>query len=112
MPKQRLAIATKTKGAEHLLRLSGELDMASTGLLDTRIAELCADGARSIELDLGELDFMDSTGLRALIVGKELCVVNDCRFSVGPLSAQVQRLFEITGVGERLTRPEPGTPEA
>jgi anti-anti-sigma factor len=78
--------------------------MASAEALDTCIAELCTDGARSIVVEMGELSFMDSTGLRSLLVGQELCKVNDCAFAIGDLSAQVQRLFEVSGVGEQLQR--------
>ncbi len=85
-----------------MLRLSGELDLASAGELDTVIAELCTDGARQISLEMSELSFMDSTGLRSLLVGKELCEVNGCELLIGELSSQVKRLFEVSGVGEKL----------
>jgi len=86
----------------HVLRLTGELDLASAGELDTAIAELCTDGAQRILLEMGELSFMDSTGLRSLLVGKELCEVNGCELLIGELSSQVRRLFEVSGVGEKL----------
>ena len=86
------------------LRLQGELDLVSAGLLETRIAELCTDGATRIVLDLSELDFMDSTGLRALLVSAELCSVNSCRLLVGDLSPQVARLLELSGLDGRLPR--------
>jgi anti-anti-sigma factor len=83
--------------------LAGELDIASAGVLDTAIAELCTDGAERIVLEMGELEFMDSTGLRSVLVGQELCEVNGCELLIGELSAQVQRLLEISGVDEKLT---------
>ena len=77
------------------LVLSGELDLASAGLLDTAIAELCADGAQRIVLELGELEFMDSTGLRSVLVGAEICKVNGCELLIGDTSRQVDRLFDV-----------------
>ena len=84
--------------------LSGELDLASAGVLDTTIAELCADGASRILLEMGELAFMDSTGVRSLLVGRELCAVNGCEMLIGSVSPQVARLFEVSGLGEKLPR--------
>jgi anti-anti-sigma factor len=86
----------------HVLSLSGELDLASAGVLDTAIAELCTDGAERITLEMSDLAFMDSTGLRSVLVGRELCEVNGCELWIGDLSRQVQRLLEVSGVGEEL----------
>jgi anti-sigma B factor antagonist len=86
----------------HVLSLSGELDLASAGALDTAIAELCTDGAERITLEMGALAFMDSTGLRSVLVSQELCEVNGCELLIGGLSRQVRRLFEVSGVGEKL----------
>lgn len=86
----------------HVLRLAGELDLASAGVLDTTIAELCTDGASRITLEMEDLAFMDSTGLRSVLVGRELCDVNGCELVIGTMSRQVERLFDISGVGEKL----------
>jgi len=99
-----LEIRTEGEGDDLVVVLSGELDLASADQLDTAIAELCADGARRIVLELGELEFMDSTGLRSLLVGDELCKVNGCELLIGATSRQVQRLFEVSGIGERLPK--------
>jgi len=45
----------------------GELDLATVGQLDTAIADAERDGADTVVLDLRELDFMDSTGIGALL---------------------------------------------
>ncbi len=99
-----LQIRTEGDDDDFTVALSGELDLASAGQLDTAIAELCADGARRILLELGELEFMDSTGLRSVLVGDELCKVSGCEMLIGGTSRQVERLFQVSGVGERLPR--------
>jgi hypothetical protein len=38
-----------------------------------------------------------------VLVGQELCEVNGCALLIGALSRQVSRLFEVSGVGEKLT---------
>ena len=106
MPEPQPALQIRTEGvdAEFTVALTGELDLASAGQLDTAIAELCADGAELIVLELGELEFMDSTGLRSVLVGDELCKVSGCELLIGATSRQVERLFSVSGVAERLPR--------
>jgi anti-anti-sigma factor len=103
-PKPQLTIKREVAVDRWTLWLSGELDLASAGVLDTAIAELCADGASRILLEMAELVFMDSTGVRSLLVGHELCSVNDCEMLIGSVSPQVERLFEVSGLGEKLPR--------
>jgi anti-sigma B factor antagonist len=94
----------------HTLHLRGELDLASAGQLETSIAELCTDGATEVVLEMAELSFMDSTGLRSLLVSQELCAVNECTLLLSELSPQVQRLLDLSGVDGRL--PRLGGPES
>jgi anti-sigma B factor antagonist len=103
-PPPSLEIRGEPDGAAHTLWLKGELDLVSAGLLETRIAELCTDGASRIVLEMSGLDFMDSTGLRSLLVSEELCSVNSCQLLVGELSPQVARLLELSGLEGRLRR--------
>ncbi len=98
-----LSVRTEKTPDGHVLVLSGELDLASAGVLDTAIAELCTDGADRILLEMSALSFMDSTGLRSVLVGRELCEVNGCELLIGEVSTQVARLLDVSGVGEKLT---------
>jgi anti-anti-sigma factor len=50
-----------------VLAVVGELDMNTVDLLAGEVDQHLAQGARSVKLDLGELGFMDSSGLRLLI---------------------------------------------
>ncbi len=103
-PPPGLSIRGEKEDSADVLVMSGELDLASAGMLDTAIAELCTDGSSRIVLEMAELSFMDSTGLRSILVGEEICRVNECELLIGSLSPQVTRLFEVSGVGEKLTR--------
>jgi anti-anti-sigma factor len=89
-------------GARHTLALSGELDMASAPALDAAVRRICTDATEAVMLDLGGLTFMDSTGLRVVLVAKDLCERHGCEFQLVRGPAQVQRLFEVTGLVEQL----------
>ncbi len=76
--------------------------MANASLLQDA---LDADGlatTSTVVLDLQELQFIDSTGLRIILATRERCRERGQEFAVTPGSDQVQRLLSVTGVGEHL----------
>ena len=95
---------TLTSAGDALIALTGELDLSGATPLDEEIARLAGeDGVRRVVLDLRELEFMDSSGLRLVALaerklsaaGQELVLVR------GPET--VQRVFAITRMDEHLT---------
>ncbi len=84
-----------------VLCLHGELDLASAPLLAQEIESAAADAAM-IVLDLQELQFIDSTGLRIVLAANERSQERGQEFALTRGSQQVQRLLTITGVGEHL----------
>jgi anti-anti-sigma factor len=85
------------------LRIAGELDVASAEALDAALCRLCGEGIREIEVDLREIDFIDSSGLRAILLAKDMCAKRGTEFFLVPGEhPQQRRLFEITGVLDRF----------
>jgi anti-sigma B factor antagonist len=87
---------------EHRLLLRGELDLASAAELNEVLGRICGVEASSVVIDLSELQFMDSTGIHAILSAQALCAAAACEFRLVPGPAHVQRLFEITGLTEAL----------
>ncbi len=85
-----------------IIALTGELDMASAPLLQRAIADSALAASAVLVLDLEQLSFLDSTGLRIILGVRELCQERGQGFAVTPGSPQVQRLLSITGVAEHL----------
>jgi len=88
------------------LLLRGELDLACAALLERRLERLLDDGAERIVLEMSEVTFMDSTGLRTLLVGAERCRAAGGELLLGEVSRQVERLLEISGAAGELRRVE------
>jgi anti-sigma B factor antagonist len=99
----QLGLNEYERDGRHTLALVGELDLGTAGELEAVINRLCAYGAREIVLDLHELSFVDSTGLRVILTGRQVCESHACDFSLTRVQVPVQRLFEQTGLGERLS---------
>jgi len=98
-----LRIQAGTRGDRHVLVLNGELDVASAPVLERILEDLCAEGgAKEIVLDLGGVEFVDSSGLKAILRGKRLCQEHECAYTLTPAQMPVQRVFEITGVADDL----------
>jgi anti-sigma B factor antagonist len=91
-----------------VLSLRGELDLASAPLLQTEIQNSEIATAGMLVLDLQELKFIDSTGLRVLLAAHESSRERGQEFAVTRGSPQVQRLLSITGVGEHMQIIAPG----
>jgi anti-sigma B factor antagonist len=85
----------------------GEIDLASVDELEAQLRELRATGFDHLVLDLRQVTFMDSTGLRLILSWDDAAREDGIDFSLVPGTPGVQRLFEITGVLGRLAFAEP-----
>jgi anti-sigma B factor antagonist len=89
-----------------VVRVEGELDVATAAVLDERLREVESTELGLITIDLAGVSFIDSTGLRALVEAH----VRDCagehpaggRLRITGGSEQAQKLFELAGVLDKL----------
>jgi anti-sigma B factor antagonist len=100
-PVSQFSVEERRLGETVVLTLQGELDLVSADAVGARLDELRADGT-PVLLDLDELDFMDSSGLRMLLNAAEASDASGWEFSLTHGPEQVQRLFEATMVTGRL----------
>ncbi len=85
------------EGGRPVLALSGELDMATSPSLAQRLSELVAGGT-DVVIDLRELDFIDSSGLGALIAARQQSIDRSASLSLRRPSRTVMRVLSITGL--------------
>jgi anti-sigma B factor antagonist len=98
-----LRIHTQVQGDRHTVSISGELDVASAPMLEDTLAEVCSSGVKELVLDLKGVEFMDSTGLKAILRGKALCEAHHSIYRLTPAQRPVQQVFEATGVRRKLS---------
>jgi anti-sigma B factor antagonist len=89
------------------LAVAGELDLAVIDVLDDRLVALKQAGHR-VRLDLTELEFIDSTGLRELLLAVADAGRDGWDLEIDPhVSETVSRVIELAGVGSQFW-PETG----
>lgn len=102
MQAEHLQVEVRGDPDRTVLRLLGELDLASAPLLQTEIERVETQDAPLIVLDLDDLEFIDSTGLRIILAAHERAQERGRMLALTRGSQQVKRLFSITRAGEHL----------
>lgn len=90
-----------------VLEVTGEVDLANCGTLETAVVEAleAAELPRALVLDLAGVTFLDSSGLRVVLSGAGLARTGGVRYSVIP-SGAVSRVFELAGIGPEILKVE------
>lgn len=108
MPNEDSPVAlldlTVDSGPTTTIALTGDLDPATAPKLDQAIQEaIPTDGLERMVLDLQDLAFIDSSGLRVFVTARQALTALDIELVLRSPSATVRRLLDITGLGEILS---------
>jgi len=94
---------TLSSAGDAVIALAGELDLSGAPALDEEITRMVAEhGVRRVVLDLRGLRFMDSSGLRVVALAARRLEAAGRALTLVRGAETVQRVFEITRMGERL----------
>jgi anti-anti-sigma factor len=94
-----MEIRIQRDGNATIVRVTGSCDMRCHIQLRERLLELEAEDAGHIVIDLSDLTFIDSVGLKVLIGAWKRSRHGRHRFSVRlGVNGQVRRVFELTGL--------------
>jgi anti-sigma B factor antagonist len=86
-----------------LLKARGDLDLDSADGLYQGVAELAERGAKLVVLDLTDVEFLDSTGLRAIVNAGDLLKDRGGRLVIDGMSGAAKRVLEITSLLEHYS---------
>lgn len=89
------------------VRVTGELDVASAGLLEQAVQQAHAAGRYEVRLDLSAVSFCDCAGLSAFIASDRLLRAAGGRLTLRHLSAPVRRLLILTKMHRVLALDRP-----
>jgi anti-anti-sigma factor len=106
-PPESFRCDVRIDGEASWVRPIGELDLDTASLLEHELSAARGAGADRLVLDMRELTFMDSTGLRLVIRWDTAAEEEGFEFAIVPGSEVVQRVFRLTGMQEHLKVAEP-----
>jgi anti-sigma B factor antagonist len=78
--------------------VTGEVDLETSAALRTALLELANDGAQLVTVDLAETDFIDSTGLHALVVAMKQLREHGGDLVLRSPSRNAARVLELSGL--------------
>ncbi|NDY56551.1 STAS domain-containing protein [Desulfovibrio sulfodismutans] len=80
--------------------IGGEVDFTVSPAVRDRFVTFIEQTRGDMFLDLGNLSYVDSSGLAALIEGRKLLKAKGRKITITAISHQVRKLFELTQIGE------------
>lgn len=102
-----LSISSSIEAGTGFLALRGELDLAGAPLLERNLLEIERQAPGRLVIDLSDLQFIDSTGLRLLLAANSRAQERGGELVLRPGSAAVQRVFALTGAIDVLRFEDP-----
>ena len=102
MDSPEFNVVVRREGAALVVAPEGELDMATVDSLRAGLEPGPGD-ASVLVLDLRGLDFLDTSGLQLVFEQQRRAEQKGFSFVLVRGQPQVQRLFDIAGMNDRLT---------
>jgi anti-sigma B factor antagonist len=102
-PTADLSWRLEPSGADTVLHLEGELDISTVPRLNLQLDELVRqEGGGAVTLDLGGLEFVDSTGLHVLLNAQRRLTRQGRSLRVIVPPGAVRRAIELSRLTETL----------
>jgi anti-sigma B factor antagonist len=102
-PDRLLSISvTHHAGGPTVVSLTGDLDIASTGEFRSTLDALFAGGRVDVVVEISGVEFIESSGLNALVIASREAERNGGSLVVVAPSRYVSRVFDVVRIGESL----------
>jgi anti-sigma B factor antagonist len=102
-PPTEFEVTTEQRNGARVVRVSGEVDISTHERLGEHLVSE-ADAGEFVVVDLSSCSVIDSSGIRALLLGhKATKTAGPGRFAIVATSPQVARVLELTGVDDAIS---------
>lgn len=91
-----MKFTVKEEGGSKIVSLDGRLDLATGGDLKEEIKKLVDKGAKRVHLNLQKVEFINSSGLGALVSVIKQVRIKKGRLTLSNLAPYVREIFDIT----------------
>jgi anti-anti-sigma factor len=95
---EAFSVRTEQHGDASVVVPTGELDLATAPALEEALARAFDSSSTRVVLDLRELEFIDSSGLRTLLTARRQSEDSGAQFSLVAGHRGLERTLEIAGV--------------
>jgi anti-anti-sigma factor len=90
-------VTTVSHGAAIVLSVTGRLDAETVARFEARLVDLIAEGHRRIIVDLAGLGYINSAGLRVLLVAAKRLHAEGGRLLLAAPGEMVGRVLDVAG---------------
>ena len=92
-----MEIETRKEGNVTVVSVTGKMDAVSAPVLEKELSQLMADGEKGFVVDLGDLDYISSAGLRVILATAKRLKEKEGKILLASLQDMVKEVFEISG---------------
>ncbi|MCU0633072.1 MAG: STAS domain-containing protein [Methanolinea sp.] len=92
-----LQVAEQRRGDTPVLSLKGRMDATTSPDAEVQLTRLIEGGDRHIVVDLSELEYISSAGLRVLLAGLKRLKQCGGAMKLAALRPEIQKVFDIAG---------------
>ena len=94
-------VTPDVSGLAPVARVGGEIDLANAPRLREELLAMMASDAEALVVDLGEVSYLDSAGVKALFqVARDLRQRDQALLVTMPMASPLRRVLKITGFHE------------
>jgi anti-sigma B factor antagonist len=102
-PPAEFEVTTEQRTGARIVRVSGEVDISTHERLGEHLVNE-AEAGDVLVVDLSACSFIDSSGIRALLLGHKATEgAGEGRFAIVASTPQVARVLELTGVDDAVS---------
>ncbi len=95
-----MELVEKTNGDVIVLELNGRLDSNTSKVLEDKVMEVLGQGHKKLLMDFGDVDYINSTGLRVLLLALQQLKKSQGRLVLCAIKDYMKEVFEISGYTE------------
>jgi anti-anti-sigma factor len=82
----------------HIVELKGRIDNSTSAAVESRVTAALDASPSALVLDLSDVTFVSSIGLRALLMTAKRCRSQNVKFALHSVAPQIADVFEISGL--------------
>lgn len=98
-----MSTALETEGRAHVVVMKGKLDSASAPEAEKLVLGALENGAAIVIMDMAELDYVSSAGLRVMLMAAKRLKTSGGKFGLSGVRPAIVEVLDIAGFTSILT---------